>query len=367
MQKRRTYSPAPVAGAGFVALDILLGSGHEGTMRRRAGGTCGNVLAILSFLGLDSVAIARLGTDRAADVLISDLESVGVDCRHVQRDSSARTPRVVEILPNRPGGAHHFAFTCPMCRRRFPRRTEPGYEQASESIDKVSPSLFFFDRFESTTLRLASKAREAGAVVMFEPDSFGSNNNFSEALQISDIVKYSAHRLGKSIEPWLKKSGARPSLVIETMDGGGLRYMTSRGLDDLTWSPQGPFVVRNPSDQAGAGDWCSAGLITRILTTAKSERWRERTIRRALSFGQALAAASVLFEGPRGYLEKTPRRAVLRAALSTIRRGQLPEWIGQDTEIATEPLFPLDESEVCVLCLCPSATKGGASQRRVTV
>lgn len=359
MQKSSTYSSAPVAGTGFVALDILLGSGHEGTMRRRAGGTCGNVLAILSFLGFDSVAIARLGTDRAADVLISDLQSAGVDCRHVQRDSSAWTPRVVELLPTRPGGVHQFVFTCPKCRRRFPRRSEPGYEQASESIEKVNPSLFFFDRFGSTTLRLASKARESGAVVMFEPDSFGSSNNFSEALQMSDVVKYSARRIGKSIEPWLKKSGARPSLVIETMDGGGLRYITRRGLDDLTWSSQGPFVVRNPSDQAGAGDWCSAGLITRILTTAKSERWRGRTIRRALAFGQALAAASILFEGPRGYLEKTPRRAVLRAALSTIRRGQLPEWIGQDTEITAEPLLPLGESEVCVLCLCPLQQNAG--------
>ena len=61
MQRGSTYSPAPVAGAGFVALDILLASDHDGTMRRRAGGTCGNVLAILSFLGFDSVAIARLG------------------------------------------------------------------------------------------------------------------------------------------------------------------------------------------------------------------------------------------------------------------------------------------------------------------
>ena len=359
MQRGSTYSPAPVAGAGFVALDILLASDHDGRMRRRAGGTCGNVLAILSFLGFDSVAIARLGTDRAADVLISDLQSVGVDCQHMQRDSSATTPRVVEILPNSPGGAHHFAFTCPMCRRRFPRRSEPRYEQARESIEKVSPSLLFFDRFGSTTLRLASKAREAGAVIMFEPDSFGSNNNFDAALQISDVVKYSAHRIGKSIEPWLRKSGARPSLVIETMDGGGLRYMTRRGIDDLMWSHQGPFVVRGPSDQAGAGDWCSVGLITRILTTAKSQRWRERTVRRALAFGQALAAASILFEGPRGYLEKRSRGTILRAALSTIRRGQLPEWIGQDTEITAEPLLPVDESDVCVLCLSPNPPKEG--------
>ena len=49
-----------VVGAGFIALDVLLNGNDNEHFRRRAGGTCGNVLAILSFLGFHSVPIARI-------------------------------------------------------------------------------------------------------------------------------------------------------------------------------------------------------------------------------------------------------------------------------------------------------------------
>ena len=349
----RALPLATVAGAGFIALDILLASEQGRQLRRRAGGTCGNVLAILSFLGHASVPIARLGTDMAADFIISDLKSTGVDCQHVQRDLSGRTPRVVEFLPERPGSTHRFAFTCPVCQRRSPRRSEPIFERGNESIHQIKPALFFFDRSGPTTMKLAVEARESGALVMFEPDSFGSNGNFTKALQLSDVVKYSVRRTGQSIEPWLSKAEHKPWLVIETMDGEGLRYMTRRGLDDLTWKYQEPFLVDSPVDQAGAGDWCSAGLISRLLNTGALERWRDRSVGRALAFGQSLAAASILFEGPRGYLEKSSRRNVLRASLSTLRQGRLPEWIDQGPEFSAESVDSIGNDGVCDLCLVP--------------
>ena len=342
-----------VAGAGFIALDILLTSKQDRRLRRRAGGTCGNVLAILSFLGHASVPIARLGTDNAADVIISDLKSTGVNCEHLQRDPSGRTPRVVEFLPDQPGSTHRFAFTCPMCQRRFPRRSEPIFEQGNESIHQIKPALFFFDRSGPITTKLAMEARESGALVMFEPDSFGSNDNFNKALQLSDVVKYSVRRTRQSIEPWLSMADHKPWLVIETMDGEGLRYMTRRGLNNFIWNHQKPFLVNKPADQAGAGDWCSAGLISRLLTTTVSERWRDRTVGRALAFGQSLAAASILFQGPRGYLEKSSREMVLRASLSTLRQGRLPEWIDQSPELSAESVDSTGNEDVCVLCLEP--------------
>ena len=349
----RAIPLATVAGAGFIALDIFLASEQDRQLRRRAGGTCGNVLAILSFLRHASVPIARLGTDRAADFIISDLKSTGVDCQHVQRDPSGRTPRVVEFLPDRPGSMHRFAFTCPMCQRRFPRRSEPIFERGNESIHQIKPALFFFDRSGPTTIKLAVEARESGALVMFEPDSFGSNGNFNKALQLSDVVKYSVRRTGQSIEPWLMKADHKPRLVVETMDGEGLRYMTRRGLNDLIWKHQEPFFVDSPVDQAGAGDWCSAGLISRLLNTSALERWQDRSVGRALAFGQSLAAASILFEGPRGYLEQSSLRKVLRASLSTLRQGRLPEWIDQSPELSVESVNSTGKDDVCVLCLVP--------------
>ena len=349
----RTNPLATAAGAGFIALDILLPSTQDHKLRRRAGGTCGNVLAILSFLGHIAVPIARLGKDEAASYLISDLKSAGVDCQHVQRDSSGRTPRVVEFLPDRRGSSHRFGFRCPVCQRRFPRRSEPIFEQGIKSIHEVNPRLFFFDRSGPTTTRLVAEARELGALVMFEPDSFGTNSNFTEAMQLSDIVKYSGQRSRHSIEPWLTKVKRKPSLVIETMESSGLRYITPRCSNDLTWKHQEPFLVDSPVDQAGAGDWCSAGLFSRLLGTAPSERWREKNVETALAFGQSLAAASILFEGARGYLENSSLQSVLRASASTIRLGRVPDWIFQDSDIPVDTPDSKGADDSCAFCLAP--------------
>ena len=355
MAETKVSPSETVAGAGFIALDILYAGGEDWRVRQRAGGTCGNVLAILSFLGLQSFPIARLGTDRAADLILSDLQSVGVDCQFVHRDPCARTPRVVEFLPKKPGGPHRFAFICPKCQRRFPRRSEPTLDMAQRSIQAVNPGVFFFDRADSTTINLAVSCRERGSLVVFEPDSFVENSNFVDALQVSDVVKYSIQRTAQSLETRLPPSDIRPRLVVETMDGGGLRYsIRSQGLSDLSWRHQEPYFVETPADQAGAGDWCSAGLISHLLANRPSHQWQERTIRRALAFGQALAAASILFEGPRGYMEKVSPSAVLRGATSTLRKRRLPNWIFQDAAKPTKPCVPVEDFVDCPFCLVPA-------------
>lgn len=357
--------PGRPPGAGLIALDLLVLDARDLRLRRRAGGTCGNVLAILSFLGFETAPIVRLGTDEAADILISDLQSVGVDCRHVQRDPAARTPRVVEFIPNRSGARHRFAFKCPICRRRLPRRSELDYEQAVESLEQMDLKLFFFDRAGPSTVRLASEARKRGALVMFEPDSFKTNCHFTTALELSDIVKYSSRRVGQPIDTWLHRIRVKPRLVVETLDGGGLRYiLRTQGRPGAPWKHQNAFIVNNPTNQAGAGDWCSAGLITKILLNGSAHRWREKSISRALAFGQALAAASIRFKGPRGYLESSSLHFAQRAALSTLRLGRLPDWVAQDQERSAWSFSKDGRNGVCGLCLVPVSVEESCMSTR---
>jgi fructokinase len=365
MSEGKPGAPATIVGAGLVALDLLVLSLPSSLFWQRAGGTCGNVLAILSFLGFKSVPIARLGTENAAGALISDLESLGVDCHHIHRDPNATTPGVVEFIPARSGGTHRFAFSCPVCHRRLPRRSEPIWETAVESFREIGAiQLFFFDRPGTTIVRLAHEARERGAVVMFEPDSFKFNDHFTSALKVSDIVKYSERGVGKSIDPWLNETSARPRLVIETLDGGGLRYMLrTRRNASATWKHQRAYRMDTPADQAGAGDWCSAGLIARLLTNGSPARWREKTIVRALAFGQALAAASIGFKGPRGYLENVSLPLVRRAALSTLRLGRVPDWVIQDRERSAWSVSQDGRHGACPLCLAPVPQAPGYQSR----
>ena len=55
-----------VVGTGLIALDFVLGPEKDEPIRYWAGGTCGNVLAIMAYLGWDSFPVARMNGDAAA-------------------------------------------------------------------------------------------------------------------------------------------------------------------------------------------------------------------------------------------------------------------------------------------------------------
>lgn len=351
-------TPTTIVGAGLVTLDLLVSNLIESAFWRRAGGTCANVLAILSFLGFRSVPIARLGTEEASDLLISDLESVGVDCHYIDRDFGAATPRIVEFIPSHPRRRHRFGFKCPLCNRRLPKRSEPILDIAVKAIEAIGHvELFFFDRPGTTILSLARKARERGAVIMFEPDTFKSNDHFTAALEVSDIVKYSRRRTRQSIDTWLiNKANISPKLVIETADGVGLRFMLSSGEShSQPWVQQEAYVIDNIIDQAGAGDWCSAGFIAKLVSKEPNTRWCEEAVVQALAFGQALAAASIGFEGPKGYLETFSLISIHEAAHTTLRTGRVPEWVHKDCKRQHKSGNYYKNNATCALCLRPSA------------
>src|SRR6185503_15644439 len=69
----------PIAfGTGLIALDLILDSRDSGKAAVAAGGTCGNVLAILAFFGWESHAVARLGGDIGSRQVHMLLEKAGV-------------------------------------------------------------------------------------------------------------------------------------------------------------------------------------------------------------------------------------------------------------------------------------------------
>src|SRR4051794_7137720 len=61
-----------VYGAGLIALDIVI-TPDDRAARTYAGGTCGNVLTILSYLGWESFPIARLNGDAVSARVLADL------------------------------------------------------------------------------------------------------------------------------------------------------------------------------------------------------------------------------------------------------------------------------------------------------
>src|SRR5688572_15282299 len=100
-------SPKPAAwGTGLVALDAVVS--QEADLRLWAGGTCGNVLIILQYLGWSSFPISRLAADPASDVIVADMDGWGLKCKFLRLEPVADAPVIIHsVRRSRDGQAHH--------------------------------------------------------------------------------------------------------------------------------------------------------------------------------------------------------------------------------------------------------------------
>jgi fructokinase len=292
-------------------LDVVFQAGDEVPSQVRAGGTCGNVMAVLAYLGWSVKPIARLKDDAPSELIREDLARwlVNLDLVSISPDGS--TPVYVQTIRYSAAQdpVHTFSSRCPTCGARLPGY-KPLTASAAEKIANgiAAADVFFFDRASRGAIMLAQRCAELGALVMFEPSGVGDESLFRGAAQVSHVLKYSHERL--SGEGILRE--CRPALQIETLGRDGLRYR-SRGKSDMAddWRHLSAFPAASVRDTSGSGDWCSAGLLHCLgkqggagLLSATAD-----DIEDALLFGQALGAWNCGFEGPRGGMYEVTRQA----------------------------------------------------------
>ena len=87
---------SPVAvGSGLIALDVMMDERTDAPPRLWTGGTCGNVLSILAFLGWKSLPVARLARDAASRLIVRDLKRWGVSTEFLSVGSTAPGPIII--------------------------------------------------------------------------------------------------------------------------------------------------------------------------------------------------------------------------------------------------------------------------------
>lgn len=298
LRLRKTNKNPVCLSTGFIAMDIVEG---ESETFAAAGGSCGNVMALLSYMGWHTQPVARLGFDNAGTFIKEEFEKLGVDTSHIACAPGIQTPIVIQRFVENSDGerTHRFSLTCPDCGSWLPRYRPTTIKHASEVIDKGRiPNAFFFDRVSPCALKLSEWAREKGALVVFEPSSIGDERQFQKAVDTAHILKYSHDRLGH-VPDLAKVSG--PKVVIETHGAEGL-YVRWRS----RWSTLPAIKAHRLLDAAGSGDWCTAGIIhaigeggSKALETLSKDR-----LDYGLRLGQALAAINCGFEGARGAMNR---------------------------------------------------------------
>lgn len=336
-------------GTGLIALDVIFDSVPDTSPIAVAGGSCGNVTAILGFLGFRSYPIARLGRDSTSERIIEDLSAVGVDTSWIVRDPLAESPIIIERLFKSPAGTpgHRFEWRCPACGSWFPRFRPPTVGSIG-NLDKElrSPTVFYFDRPSRAAIEIAQLLKRK-ALIFFEPSTTSHKGLFQRACQLADVVKYSHERLGGVPE---LESIPRDALVVETLGGAGLRFSPAGiGRAPRAWIELAALPASEFRDAAGAGDWCSAGFILEITRRLDSKRALRspRTVSSGLEFGQALAALNCSYLGARGVMyQLTPKEVLSQARRIVKTKGARGFDSARRTKNAVQ-----DVSEFCPTCV----------------
>jgi fructokinase len=354
-----------VLGTGLVALDVVVSEATGAHPRSYAGGTCGNVLTILSWFGWRSAPMGRLSPGAAAERVFADLRKWEASTEFISLEDDGSTPIIVERIARTATGEpyHSFSWRCPGCGAHL-----PGYKPllagpAQELAGRLpATQVFFFDRVSRAALHLAKAASERGAVVMFEPSSVGHPNLFREAWQLAHVVKYSHERLRDIADlEWEQSERAGVLLEVETLGADGLRYRSRLPKGRTNgWRPLNSFKTETFKDAAGSGDWCTAGLLDKLARSGLVgfQATVGEELQDALRYGQALASWKCGFEGARGGMYQVDK-LTFRRQVERILKG------GEATTVASKK-----EPEVAADFLarfCPSCNGTGitsASLRR---
>jgi fructokinase len=312
-----------IIGIGLVALDVVVDETAGGSCVATAGGTCGNVLAILAWLGWHAAPVARLDDGANATVVREDLARLGVDTRWLTLEPRAPAPVFTQrVLPAAGGDVRHrFAALCVACGGRPAAHKHVVRTALQPVLAAVGGADFLLvDRPSPGAVLLAEGARERGVTIVYEPSARGSDSHMAHLAQLADVVKYSDTRLNAADRRVIE--AACRGVEIETLGAGGVRWRTT-GPWQHRPAPRVP--VR---DSTGAGDWMTAGLLLELAAApaatggAPPERDWDAILERA----QALAAWSCRFTGARGAMSAaTPDDALSGARPVRDRRAASPD------------------------------------------
>jgi fructokinase len=313
-----------VFGTGLIALDLVVGVDPNSPVQSWAGGTCGNVIAILAYLGWKAFPIARMNGDPASNRVRADLRRWGVGLEFTGCGPTSHTPIIVQQIRRASDGSptHRFSWSCPRCGKRL-----PAFKAVTQdAVEMVAPSLpgtavFFMDRLSRAVLTLAARASAEGAVVVFEPSGTSGEKLVAEAIQLAHVVKYSDQRLaaiGSAMQV-----GSATLVEVQTLGAEGLRYRHRLGKGISTWLHLNAIPAPRLVDTCESGDWCTAGFATKAAAGGQAGMLQGGAdgIRRALRYGQALAAWNCGFEGARGGMYAV-KREMFRNQVEALLKGR---------------------------------------------
>ena len=344
MKLNSTSKKKTCIGSGYITLDIILSEIGDKFPNFLTGGSCGNVLTILSYMGWNSYPIARLGNDIEGKRIIQDMKKWNVKTKFIDLEINSKTPRIIEKIIEGKVPKHVFTMKCKH-GNWLPNRKPfllKSFRQIQYKIPKSN--IFYFDRATPCAYEIALHAKEQNSLIMFEPPKFINNDKtFLKCLKISDIVKHCYTDKEKS-----KFCDIDIPLEIQTNGAQGLRYK-AKFLDKQSWKNLDAKPVDNLVDAAGSGDWLTAGLIHLLHNRKSFNHLSVEKLEYMLNFSQILASLNCNFLGARGMMYYLSKDDLFKIALKKIKHKN-NHTITFEHIKKNIPLSKL--ASKCKICMC---------------
>ena len=269
------------------------------------GNTCGNVAAILPYLGVQTFPIGHFDLSEQGLQIKSDLKRYGADVRFVENSEKGGTTLLrCTHKRDKMTGEHTTSFRATSPGSRFPKRRFIRVRDEApafiEALDFV-PDIFFFDAAEAGLRYLAGELRQRGTLVYFEPEGDADKKKFLKAIEVSDIVKFSHEKVRdlSFVEQCSDK------LLVRTMGAEGLEF----NLCGQGWVKVAPVPNDNVVDWEGAGDWTTSQFIACLCErdTLSVAQMTVESVRECLEKACQTASRSVSYLGSKGMIDAEER------------------------------------------------------------
>ncbi len=285
-----------IEGCGFSCIDYIK---TDDFIITDVGGTCANVLSILSFLGWNSTIWIPEYEDRT---LYDWLEERGVACYEYVK-TQKRIPKILQCYD---GGNRHFFYTrCPICSKRLAESSVPSQKQIS--VQMPAADVFFCDRISEGVLERSAHTVSNGGITMYEPNGLRFYSQFLNFCRHFDIVKFSKDKIPENWQERLRTDlkEEQTKLLIVTEGEQGLQFSYKQSEKEFSaWVFLNASHIEEGKDSSGAGDWLTAAFLYYFLLpmNSTSNLFKYEEIKRSLEAAMELAALSCKEIGAQGIL-----------------------------------------------------------------
>lgn len=303
-----------VLGTGNIALDIIsqreYPEGFDPAKKRNpfkdnliieeVGNTCGNVMTMLPYLGVDTYPIGHFDDTEQGLKITESLKHYGANTRFVKNSPQGGTTLMNCLHKLDEKGRHAMSHRATSPGSRFPKRKLLRKDEVQAFLDQLDfrPDAYFFDAAEAGPRELAAALKAQRVLVYFEPEGDKEKRKFLHGVEVSDIVKFSETKITDLdfVRQYPDK------LFIRTMGSKGMEFC----LRGMGWKHVAPVPNTNEVDWEGAGDWTTSVILAELCKQNKLDvaQLTEEDVASILHTAATIASRSVSYMTSHGMIRE---------------------------------------------------------------